>query len=147
MSALSQSLLKVASVWRAEGVEVLPPPDVPEVRELLAATQRQITPDVFEVYCTIGGMAAGQMDNACFAMWPLQDVVHRNSEHASPSLFFGDYLIDSHLLCFVPLGNTSSVAQSYDCVSPTPADSRMPVGAFFKAYSESDPADRERMIC
>lgn len=146
MSSLGQSLLNVASMWRAEGVEVLPPLDVPEVRELLAATQRKITPDVFEVYCTIGGMAEGQMDNACFSMWPPQDVVRRSSEEGLPHLFFGDFFVESHLLCYVPLGNTSSVAQLPNELSPARIDSRMSVAAFFKAYSESGLKERERMV-
>lgn len=79
--------------WQAEKSLVRPPEQAHDVVAAFGAVGYSATTDVIALYGCCGGM--DQMDNQCWRLWPLQEVIEENAEAPGIGALFGDYLINS----------------------------------------------------
>ena len=100
MSGLRHSIEVLIRRWQAEPVSLLPPQDVAEVRRTLAELGDLVSEEMVELYSTTGGMADGEMDNNCFSLWPLEEVVREHRMAKTADVQFSDFLIHSHRYAF-----------------------------------------------
>ena len=86
--------------WKSESIEILAPSDRAVVIASLSQTSRRFSADVVDLYCVTGGMAHCKMDNRCFSLWPVDDVVLENQNNRGSDIYFSDFLIHSHYYAF-----------------------------------------------
>src|SRR5438046_1174702 len=96
MTSLLSLINLVVDRWRAEGTKLLPPIGKTSVISTLHKTQRKVSTDVIDIYCTTGGMAEDEMDNRCLYLWPLSVVIPENMQYERSEILFADFLIQSH---------------------------------------------------
>ncbi len=93
-AAATDPILAVTQLWRQQGISLLPPLADQEVDQLFAPVQDRISLDLRQLYALTGGMAEGETDDEYWSLWTPERLI---AEAEPAELFFGDFLIDSHL--------------------------------------------------
>jgi len=87
--------------WQQSGLTLLPPNSEASVHAALNAAGRNYSRDIVDLYCMTGGMSDDQLDSRCWSLWSLDRIVSEHLRYQRPYLLFADFLIGSHLYCFI----------------------------------------------
>lgn len=113
------------------------------VRKAFASIHRNATDDVVSYFTQFGGMADGDCDDHMLSLWTLDRLVaeHKGLTNESwPFVYFGDWLISSHLYALRPETDIrSSVHIDYICDCSTPPEPVADDIFQFAAMLVSDP--------
>ena len=135
----SSTFRQLIEMWRGESNTALEPAlSRDELQRLFGAFGFRPTKDVVELYSLVGGMTTGCPDNRMFELWCPERIKTENAVPKRGFLWFGDWLISSHLYALKPIDEFhSAVYIDYQCNEKTPPE--------FLAESLYEFA--ERLIC
>ena len=89
---------KIFEKWQAEGLQVVSPYSEEQIKNSFDKIGKSVSADVLRVYTSFGGIDWNQpMDSNLLSFWTLDQIVAENSARRSELVFFGDFLIFSHL--------------------------------------------------
>ncbi len=87
---MHEVLARLKRRWLDEGIELLPPATLADIRTVFARLDFIATPDVIALYTTIGGMR--EMDENFLRIWSLDEIAEfRPSDEG---VLFADYMIE-----------------------------------------------------
>ncbi|MFZ6644001.1 hypothetical protein ACO0LL_30075 [Undibacterium sp. TC4M20W] len=89
-----QIVKKLIPRWKTQHRGVRPGNSKTEITAVFARLACKPTSDVSELYSMVGGLEV--MDNDAFwRLWPLTEILERNTETSPYGILFSDHLIDS----------------------------------------------------
>ena len=120
-SRVFQLLIKT---WRRESNTPLEPAlSTDELQTLFNTHGFRATQDVVDLYSLIGGMQNGCPDDRMFELWCSDRIDKENGESKWDYLWFGDWLISSHLYALRPVDERhSAVYIDHKCDRQTPPE-------------------------
>ena len=110
--------------WRSESNTPLEPPlSGDELQRLFGTHGFVATQDVVDLYSLVGGMENGCPDDRMFEIWCRDRIDKENGESKWEFLWFGDWLISSHLYALQPVDERhSAIYIDHKCDRKTPPE-------------------------
>jgi hypothetical protein len=118
----SRVFQQLIETWRRESNTPLEPAlSSDELQTLFGTHGFRATQDVVDLYSLVGGMESGCPDNRMFELWCRERIRTENAESTWDFLWFGDWLISSHLYALKPVDEFhSAVYIDHQCDRSTP---------------------------
>lgn len=124
MNPDSHAYRQLIETWRRESNTPLEPPlSRVELQRLFRTHGFHATQDVVDFYSLIGGMENGCPDDRMFEIWCRERIDEENGESKWDFLWFGDWLISSHLYALQPVDEChSAIYIDHKCDRKTPPE-------------------------
>jgi hypothetical protein len=87
-----RDLTSLVDRWRREGTELLPPATPAEIEGAFSSIGAVPTADVVALYTALGGIP--KLDDACWRLWSLEEIVEENKTLSPFGVLFSDYMIN-----------------------------------------------------
>ena len=121
MRKTTRAFQQLIENWQSEftPLELGVSPD--KLKTLFASHGFHATQDVIDLYSLTGGMKNGHANDRMFELWCLDRLDEENGASKWDFLWFGDWLISSHLYALQPVDEGhSAVYIDYQCDRITP---------------------------
>ena len=121
MKQTTRAFQQLIEKWQSEFTPLEPGVSRVKLQTLFASHGFQATQDAADLYCLTGGMENGHSNVWMFELWCLDRLDKENSASKWDFLWFGDWLISSHLYALQPVDERhSAVYIDYQCDRETP---------------------------
>lgn len=112
---------RLIETWRGECTPLRPALSCEGLERLWRAHGFRPTKDVVDLYTLVGGMESDCPDNRNFQLWCSERIEAENARSKWDFLWFGDWLIASHLYALKPIDDYhSAVYIDHRCDRETP---------------------------
>ena len=109
---LSETLERVRSYWKREGLFFEDPLDRLQIEDRLTSLGVRGTEEVVAVVSTLNGFKVDEMDDEGFSFWSIDQMVEENLKGKwvkdKSYVHFADFLIFSHTYCLRQVGSPST---------------------------------------
>ena len=108
MQPTTRAFLQLIEIWQSEHTPLKPSVSPGKLQTLFATHGFRATQDLIDLYSLTGGMEYGCANERMFELWCLDRLNEENSPSKWDFLWFGDWLICSHLYALQPVDDRHS---------------------------------------